>query len=95
MLVVGFGPIPIIGGSACSGPSANAAHAVLEEISLPVARRLKRETPEGRAAVEQLVWSTIDGHAHLMIDGRQKRQGGTGHGPFAPPLDLASVLLPE
>lgn len=76
------------------GPPANAAHAVLEEISLPVAKRLNRDTPEGRAAVEQLVWSQIHGHAHLMIDGKLKREGGTGHEPFAAPLDLASVLLP-
>lgn len=60
----------------------------------PVAKRLKRDTPEGRAAVEQLVWSQIHGHAHLMIDGKLKREGGTGHEPFAAPLDLASVLLP-
>ncbi|MCZ8178313.1 MAG: TetR/AcrR family transcriptional regulator [Rhizobium sp.] len=77
------------------GPPSNAAHAVLEEISLPVAKRLKRDTPEGRAAVEQLVWSQIHGHAHLMIDGKLQREGGTGHEPFAAPLDLASVLLPE
>jgi AcrR family transcriptional regulator len=76
------------------GPPSNAAHAVLEEISLPVAKRLKRDTPEGRAAVEQLVWSQIHGHAHLMIDGKLKREDGTGCEPFAPPLDLASVLLP-
>lgn len=77
------------------GPPANAAHAVLEEISLPVARRLNRDTPEGRAAVEQLVWSQIHGHAHLMIDGKLQQEGGDGREPFAPPLDLASVLLPE
>lgn len=77
------------------GPPSHAAHAVLEEISLPVAKRLKRDTPEGRAAVEQLVWSQIHGHAHLMIDGKLQREGGTGHEPFAAPLDLASVLLPE
>lgn len=45
-----------------------------------VAKRLKRDTPEGRAAVEQLVWSQIHGHAHLMIDGKLKCEGGTGHG---------------
>jgi AcrR family transcriptional regulator len=77
------------------GPPANAAHAVLEEISAPVAKRLNRDTPEGRAAVEQLVWSQIHGHAHLMIDGKLQTEGGTGCEPFAPPLDLASVLLPE
>jgi hypothetical protein len=60
----------------------------------PVAKRLKRDTPEGRAAVEQLVWSQIHGHAHLMIDGKLQREGGTGCEPFAAPLDLASVLLP-
>lgn len=76
------------------GPPAKAAHAVLEEISLPVARRLNRDTPEGRAAVEQLVWSQIHGHAHLMIDGKLQQEGGTGHEPFVAPLDLASVLLP-
>jgi AcrR family transcriptional regulator len=76
------------------GPPANAAHAVLEEISWPVAKRMNRDTPEGRAAVEQLVWSQIHGHAHLMIDGKLQREGGTGCEPFAPPLDLASVLLP-
>ena len=36
----------------------------------PVAKRLKRDTPEGRADVEQLVWSQIHGHTHLMIDGK-------------------------
>ncbi len=77
------------------GPPANAAHAVLEEISLPVAKRMKLDTPEGRAAVEQLVWSQIHGHAHLMIDGKLQRDNGTGHEPFVAPLDLASVLLPE
>lgn len=76
------------------GPPANAAHAVLEAISLPVAKRLNRDTPEGRAAVEQLVWSQIHGHAHLMIDGKLQQEGGTGDEPFAAPLDLASVLLP-
>ncbi|PYB70802.1 hypothetical protein [Rhizobium wuzhouense] len=60
----------------------------------PVAKRLKRDTPEGRAAVEQLVWSQMHSHAHLMIDGKLQREGGTGHEPFAAPLDLASVLLP-
>ena len=77
------------------GPPADAAHAVLEEISAPVAARLKLDTPEGRAAVEQLVWSQIHGHAHLMIDGKLQREGGSGEEPFAAPLDLASVLLPE
>jgi hypothetical protein len=77
------------------GPPSNASHAVLEKISLPVAKRLKRDTPEGRAAVEQLVWSQIHGHAHLMIDGKLQREDGTGCEPFAAPLDLASVLLPE
>jgi hypothetical protein len=56
---------------------------------------LKLDTPEGRAAVEQLVWSQIHGHAHLMIDGKLQREDGTGHEPFVAPLDLASVLLPE
>jgi len=77
------------------GPPASAAHAVLEEISAPVAKRLKLDTPEGRAAVQQLVWSQIHGHAHLMIDGKLQPEGGGGCEPFAPPLDLASVLLPE
>ncbi|WP_054159101.1 TetR/AcrR family transcriptional regulator [Rhizobium sp. AAP43] len=76
------------------GPPANAAHAVLKEISAPIAQRMKLDTPEGRAAVEQLVWSQIHGHAHLMIDGKLRQEGGTGHEPFAAPLDLASVLLP-
>lgn len=75
-------------------PPADAAHAVLKEVSLPVAKRMQMETPEGRAAVEQLVWSQIHGHAHLMIDGKLQQEGGTGHEPFAAPLDLASVLLP-
>lgn len=61
----------------------------------PVAKRLKRDTPEGRAAVEQLVWSQIHVHAHLTIDGKLKREGGTSHEPFAASLDLASVLLTE
>ncbi|MCM2473920.1 TetR/AcrR family transcriptional regulator [Rhizobium sp. CG5] len=74
---------------------ATAAHAVLEEVSLPVARRMKLDTPEGRAAVEQLVWSQIHGHAHLMIDGKLPPEGGAGCEPFAAPLDLASMLLPE
>jgi AcrR family transcriptional regulator len=74
---------------------ANAARAVLEEISAPVAKRMKLDTPEGRAAVEQLVWSQIHGHAHLMIDGKLQREDGTGYEPFVAPLDLASVLLPE
>lgn len=39
-----------------------------------VAKRLNRDTPEGRAAVEQLVWSQIHGHAHLMIDGKLQRE---------------------
>jgi hypothetical protein len=56
---------------------------------------MKLDTPEGRAAVEQLVWSQIHGHAHLMIDGKLQREGGTGDEPFVAPLDLASVLLPE
>jgi hypothetical protein len=79
------------------GPQANAAHAVLEEVSLPVAKRMKQDTAEGRAAVEQLVWSQIHGHAHLMIDGKlpPEGDGGTGCEPFAAPLDLASVLLPD
>lgn len=77
------------------GPPSDAAHAVLAEVSAPVAKRLNRDTPEGRAAVEQLVWSQIHGHAHLMIDGKLQREDGTGCEPFAAPLDLASVLLPE
>ncbi len=40
----------------------------------PVAKRLNRDTPEGRAAVEQFVWSQIHGQAHLMIDGKLKRE---------------------
>ena len=75
-------------------PPADAAHAVLKEVSLPVAKRMQMETPEGRAAVEQLVWSQIHGHAHLMIDGKLQQEGGAGCEPFAAPLDLASVLLP-
>jgi AcrR family transcriptional regulator len=72
-----------------------AAHAVLEEISLPVARRMGLDTPEGRASVEQLVWSQIHGHAHLLVDGKLPPEVATGCKPFAAPLDLASVLLPE
>lgn len=51
----------------------------------------------GRAAVEQLVWLQIHGHAHLMIDGKLPPEGdsGTGCEPFAAQLDLASMLLPE
>ncbi len=67
----------------------------VNERNWPVAKRLNRDTPEGRAAVEQLVWSQIHGHAHLIIDGELQQEGGTGHEPFAAPLDLASVLLPE
>lgn len=74
---------------------ADAAHVVLEEISLPVARRMGLDTPEGRASVEQLVWSQIHGHAHLLIDGKLPPEGDGGCKPFAAPLDLASVLLPD
>lgn len=60
----------------------------------PVARRLKRDTPEGRAAVEQLVWSQIHGKSHRMICGKLQREGGSDYESFAAALDLASVLLP-
>ena len=64
----------------------------------PGGDRLQQAIAEpDRAAVEQLVWSQIHGHAHLMIDGKlpPEGDGATGCEPFAAPLDLASVLLPE
>lgn len=69
------------------------ARLVLSDICRPVAMHLKLDTPDGRAAVEKLVWSQIHGYAHLVIDGKFTLEGAPDcEGPI-PPLDLAGLLL--
>jgi AcrR family transcriptional regulator len=69
--------------------------AVLGEISRPVAIRLGLDTELGRASVEQLVWSQVHGHAHLVIDNKLPIYGApTGPAP-GPGLDLTAFLLPD
>jgi AcrR family transcriptional regulator len=69
--------------------------AVLGEISRPVAIRLGLDTEIGRASVEQLVWSQVHGHAHLVIDDKLPINGApTGPAPGSG-LDLAAFLLPD
>ncbi len=65
--------------------------AVLGEISRPVAIRLGLDTELGRASVEQLVWSQVHGHAHLVIDNKLPINGA----PDSPALDLTALLLPD
>ena len=71
------------------------ARDVLSEISLPVARRLGLDTPEGRLWVEELVWSQVHGRAHLMIDGKISSPGH--HAVSAPAIgpDFAALIFPD
>lgn len=73
--------------------------AVLREICRPVAVRLGLDTEEGRASVEQLVWSQVHGHAHLAIDHKLPLPDSpAGLAPvlvLASGVDLAAILLPD
>lgn len=77
----------------------NLGLAVLREICWPVAIRLGLDTEEGRASVEQLVWSQIHGHAHLAIDHKLPLIDAPAGLPTvlvsSPGLDLAAILLPD
>jgi AcrR family transcriptional regulator len=69
--------------------------AVLGEISRPVAIRLGLDTEIGRASVEQLVWSQVHGHAHLVIDNKLPLFGAPAGPVPDPALDLTAFLLPD
>lgn len=75
------------------------ARAVLSQICRPAAIRRNLDTPSGRVAIEQLVWSQIHGYAHLVIDNKFSPTGAkAGEGDdtcLAEPLDLAGLLLPD
>ena len=77
------------------GQAGDRALAVLGEICRPVAIRRNLDTPEGRASVEQLVWSQIHGHAHLLIDDKLPLNGASAS--IMPPglLDITGILLPD
>lgn len=81
------------------GQAGGEARAVLSEICRPAAIRRNLDTPEGRSAIEHLVWSQIHGYAHLVIDNKfspPRTKDIDGHGDcIAEPLDLAGLLLPE
>ena len=53
------------------------------------------DTPEGRASIEQLVWSQVHGHAHLSIDHKLPLIGAPACPSLAATLDLAAILLPD
>jgi AcrR family transcriptional regulator len=76
------------------GAAATGSRGLLSEICRPVAAIRGVDTPEGRASIEQLVWSQIHGYSHLVIDGKFPLGE---EGPCEPPaalLDLAGLLLP-
>lgn len=68
---------------------------VLREICRPVAIRRGLDTEEGRASVEQLVWSQVHGHAHLAIDHKLPLIGAPAGATPAATLDLTAILLPD
>jgi AcrR family transcriptional regulator len=66
---------------------------LLSEICRPVAVIRGVDTPEGRARIEQLVWSQIHGFSHLVIDGKFGAED-SGCELDVGALDLASLLIP-
>jgi len=80
---------------AALGQAGELGFGVLQEICRPVAIRRGLDTPEGRASIEQLVWSQVHGHAHLAIDHKLPLiDAPAGATPDAT-LDLAAILLPD
>lgn len=66
----------------------DASYAQLAEVCAPAAERLGIGDPDGRAALERLVWSAAHGRAHLAIDGK------IPPGAEAPgAIDLTDLLL--
>jgi AcrR family transcriptional regulator len=75
------------------GQAATASRGLLSDICRPVAAMRGMDTPEGRACIEQLVWSQIHGYSHLVIDGKFPQGDGSACEPHVVPLDLAGLLL--
>lgn len=80
---------------AALGEAGQAARTILRDISRPVAERLGRDTAAGRLSVEQLIWSQVHGHAHLLIDGKIEWDRLLADIPPQPPFDFAALLLPD
>lgn len=80
---------------AALGEAGDLGFAVLQEICRPVAVRRGLDTPEGRASIEQLVWSQVHGHAHLSIDHKLPLIGAPACPTPAATFDLAAILLPD
>lgn len=73
--------------------AATVSRNLLSDVCRPVAVMRGIDTPEGRACIEQLVWSQIHGYSHLVIDGKFA-QDAAARELGATPLDLAGLLLP-
>jgi AcrR family transcriptional regulator len=76
------------------GRAATVSRSLLSEICRPVAEARGLDTPDGRARIEQLVWSQIHGYSHLVIDGKFMQADGASCEPSVAPIDLAALLLP-
>jgi len=70
--------------------AAAAGRRQLVEICAPAAAHLGIDDPEGRAALERLVWSQAHGRAHLTIERRVPRGGDL---PDTERIDLAGLLF--
>lgn len=71
--------------------AADASYRQLAEICAPAAAHLGIEDPEGRAALERLVWSQAHGRAHLTVERKFPRFGDAEAGPGG--IDLAGLLF--
>jgi AcrR family transcriptional regulator len=69
-----------------------AAYAQLQEVCAPVAELRGEATPEGRAKLERMVWSSVHGYVQLLLAGQL---GYPYDGSPAPPPrpDIEGLLL--
>ena len=70
--------------------AARATYARLEDVTRPIADTLGVTTAAGRTRLEQIVWSSAHGFAHLVIEGMIPKRGQPV--PVEVP-DIAALLL--
>lgn len=70
--------------------SANKARQQLRAICAPASAYLKRESEEAKTQFENLVWSSIHGYAHLVIEGQISGEPGC---PSPAPLNISTLIF--
>jgi AcrR family transcriptional regulator len=73
--------------------AATAARRQLSEVSGPVAEALGDVSPAGRRAAELLVWSSVHGYAHLLLEGQLQATMRDPGDPVPEPPDIAGLVL--